>query len=160
MSRRKAIILVTVVAGLLLTAALALWTVKSSPGPETAPVAPTQEPAAAPQTAAPPPKDPGGDNNAVRPSDTELSDLEAAMASADTSELAPYLPLSPGESAESSFASRLATLGLTVDSSSLVETATDIWSVAATDSGGQRWSIGLVRTDGQLRMFSAEEATR
>jgi hypothetical protein len=49
-------------------------------------------------------------------------------------------------------------MALRVDSSSLQLIEPGLWSVAAADAAGQHWSIGLVRTERQLRMFSAEKA--
>lgn len=158
MVRRRSIGLVIIAAGLLLVAALAVLMFGSSIAPRAAPVAPTQQSAAEPQSTPPSPPTMGGDVNAAAPSAKELGELEAAMASSKLSELGPYLPISSGQSAETGFASRLAVMRLTVDYSSLRQIETGLWLVAATDSTGQEWSIGLIRTDGQLRMFSAEEA--
>jgi hypothetical protein len=157
-NRRRSTALVLVAAGLLLMAGLTFWMVGSSRGQEAAPAASSRQPAEPSQSQSPSPSAAVGDTGPAAPSAEELGELEAAMASSELAELVPYLPISPSQSADPGFASRLARMGLTVDSSSLQLIEPGLWSVGATDSEGQQWSVGLVRTNGQLRMFSAEKA--
>lgn len=155
--RRRSIFLVFFAAGLLLlVAVLVLWVIGSANTVETAKEAPTQAPSLPSQSLFPSPSMPAGSNSAAPPSSQELDELEAAMASSKLSVVGPYLPLGPGQDAEADFAAQLADLGLTVRTSSLEQIEPGLWSVVATDSSGQGWSIGLVRAEGHLRMFSAE----
>jgi hypothetical protein len=91
------------------------------------------------------------------PTSDELTGLESALTSAQDSNIAPYLPMAPGQTLENGFAERLALLHLSVDAGSLKQLDPGVWTVSAADSSGGKWTVGLVRRDGQLTMFSAEK---
>lgn len=155
--RRRSIFLVFFAAGLLLlVGVLVLWVIGSANTVETAPGPPIHAPTSASESISLSPSMPAGSVNPAPPSSQELDELEAAMASSDLSAVGPYLPIGPGQDAEADFAAQLAGMGLTVHTSSLEQIEPGLWSVVATDASGQGWSIGLVRPEGHLRMFSAE----
>lgn len=92
------------------------------------------------------------------PTEVEVASLDSAIGSGSNELLAPYLPKNESERLDPAFAAKLKALNLNIDGATLAENVPGVWSVEGTDRSGKKWEVGLLRSQGQLKMIYAEAA--